>query len=477
MTGPTLRAGAWVLLDNLSAAVIAFGFFVVSARVLPPFEFGVAALVVSVAQMATPMIDSLFHDAIIQREDLTEEDVQTAFTASMIWAIVLAAAIILLSPAIAAATHAPPVSLYLPWTALIILSSGLMAVPSALARRSMEFRILAIRTISARTLATGLGLYLLVTGHGVWAVVAQAVVAQILSALFLVLAMRPSFRPMIETTRLKYLLQFASASMGTQILLFGSSRAFTLIMSGLLGPAAAGFWAVALRFVEPLQVMAATTLGQFTLPIYSRRQSDPQALQALFASGSRQSSLLLVPMFVGLGLCAYPLIALLVGEQWLAAAPLMAIICLVFAVIASRQLVEITLTSIGAPHLNLLIQLAAILLSLAGFAIGSGGGLLHATLGWALRAVPFVTLAAFFLRKRAHIPLRAQAAAIGPIFLASGVMAAAVIALQRLALGGHPALIVLIASVAVGVAVYFLMVMLLDRDARQDLKAVRRVFR
>ena len=469
MSGANLKSGSWVLLDNLFAAVVAFGFFVVSARVLSPFDFGVAARAISVAQIATPMIESLFHDAIIQREDLQPDDVQTAFTTALLWSIVIAALLILASPAIASLTGAPPLAQYLPWMALSVLASGLVAIPSALARRQMDFRALAIRTILARTIATIIGLVLIFRGVGIWGVVVQAIAAALLSAVFILIVMRPSFRLLIDRTRLGYLLRFASASMGTQLLLFASSRVFTLLMSGLLGPVAAATWAVALRFVEPLQVMAATTLGQFTLPIYSRKQADRAALEGLFLSGSRRASLVLVPMFVGLAACAGPIITLFVGEQWLAAAPLMAVICLVFAVVASRQLVEITLTSLGAPQLNLVVQAAAILLSLVGFAIGARAGLFDATLGWSLRALPFVTVAAWFLYSRAGISLGKQCVAVAPVFAASGVMAAAVIAAQRTLLVGHGTIVTLIGSIATGVVSYLIAALLLDRHTRSDL--------
>jgi O-antigen/teichoic acid export membrane protein len=241
----------------------------------------------------------------------------------------------------------------------------------------------------------------------------------------------------------------------------------------LLGPVSAATWAVALRFVEPLQLMAATTVGQFTLPIYARKQTDAAALEALYLSGTRRSSLLLVPMFVGLGACAGPVITLFVGPQWLVAQPLMAIICLVFAVIASRQLVEITLTSLAAPHLNLVIQAVAIALSLIGFAVGAQDGLLGATIGWAMRVLPFVTLAAWFLWRRAGISLAAQAATLGPIYAASGLMALAVITLQSSLLAGQPPIVMLIGSIVAGVVVYFAAALLLDRHTRSDLAMLR----
>lgn len=472
MSGAGLRSGSWVLLDNVASAAIAFGFFVMTARLLPPLEFGIAAIAVSVSQILLPLIDSLFHDALIQRENLDEDDIQAAFSATLLWSLVIAAALVLFAPVIGELTNTPSLSRYLPWLALSALSSGVVAVPSAIARRHMQFRALAMRSVFGRSIAAVIGLALVLADAGIWAVIVQAVLANVLCAIFLVLAIKPSFRLVFAWRRLKPLLRFAGPAMGTQLLLFSSSRVFTLMFSALQGPIAAATWNVALRFVEPLQLVAVTALGQFTLPIYARQQNDTSGMRDLFIIGTRRSSLMLVPMFVGLGACSKPVIAMFAGEQWLPAAPLMSMICLTFAVIASRQLVEITLTSLAMPHLNLLIQATAIALSLVGFAGGTSHGLWGATLGWSLRVLPFVTLAALFMRSRADVCLRKQAAAVAPIFAASGIMTAAVLLVERL-LEGYPAPVTLIAAVASGVAVYGAAIFVLDRHIWADLQALR----
>jgi len=473
MSGSGIRSGSWVLLDNLAAAGIAFGFFVLTARILTPTEFGVAAIAISISQILLPLVDSLFHDAIIQREELEPKDVQVALTATFLWSLVVAAAMVLLAPALAVLTNAPSLTVYMPWLAIAALASGVMAVPSALARRQMEFRALAIRTVLGRSISAAIGLALALWGFGVWAVVVQAVLASLLSAIFLFAAMRPSLRFVFDFARLRGLLHFAGPAMGTQLLLFASSRVFTLIFSALLGPATAAMWNVALRFVEPLQVVAATALGQFTLPIYSRKQKDGEGLRELFIVGSRRASLVLVPMFVGLGACARPVIEVMVGEQWLPAAPLMAVICLTFAVVASRQLVEITLTSLGFPALNLMLQAVAILLSFGGFAIGTYYGLFGATLGWSLRALPFVMLGAVLIKRRAGVPLMDQVRAIAPVYAASGLMALAVIGVEYIA-GGWPPPLMLVAAIATGVVAYVPLVLLLEPHVREDIRSIVR---
>ena len=460
--------GAWLLLDNASAAIFAFVFFVVTARLLPSAEYGAAALALSLAQIATPMIESLFHDALIQREDLLDRHVRTATAATLLWALLLALLLWIGAPLAAVMFGAPLLADCLPWFGVALIGSGLMAVPAALARRRMEFRLLAIRTVSARSIATVIGLALAFSGAGIWSVAAQFVLSALLSAIFLLLTTKEPLKLGLDRTSLGELLRFAMPTMGSQFLLYANSRIVTLLVGGFIGPVAAGGWNVAMRFVEPLQTMAATTIGQFALPIYARRQADRRGLARAWAIGTRRAAFLLVPMFVGLGVCAEPVLVLFVGTRWAGVAPAMLIICLVMALIMARQLCEIVFTSIGAPRINLVVQLQASLLSLGGAAIGAPFGLLPATIGWSLRALPFLSWSAWLMRSRAEIGLADQWRAMRGSLLAAAVMAVGMIAVQAMVPDYRSAGLRLLWLIPLGGSFYVAALLAFDGVARSD---------
>lgn len=470
---PQIRSGLWLLLDNVSAALLAFSFFIVTARLLTPLEFGVGALALSIVQIATPMVESLFHDALIQRDVLDERHVRTATTATLIAAIALAGLFWLAAPSVAWLLNAPLLARCLPWMGMALIASGAQAVPAAQARRAMTFRLLAIRTVSARTTATIVGILLAASGAGVWSIVAQFVLSAALSALFLAITVRPNLRPMLDRTALREMLPFAAPAVGSQVLLFANSRIVTVMIGAIMGPIAAGTWNVALRFAEPLQMLVATTLGQLALPIYARKQNDQAAMSDIFLLGSRRANLILVPMFVGLAACARPVLILFVGAHWLAAAPIMAIICLVMAVLMARQLGEIVFTAVGKPKLNLWLQTQASALSFLGVAIGARFGIVAAAIGWSTRVLPFLVLAPKMLRRETGITIRHQLGVATAPFLASGAMALALLALQSVAVLPVAAGQSLLMLVPVGCIVYAAALWLYDPSVREDLATGR----
>ena len=463
MTSPMVRSGAWVALDNLSAAVLSFLFFVITARFLSPVEFGIAAIALSLTQLVQPAIDSLFHDAIIQKKSLSKSDVAATATFNLAWSCLLALALCGLSPAIASLFAIPELATYLPWMGLCFVASGFAAVPSAEARREMKFRWLAIRTIAGRLLGVAVGLWMLRQGYGVWAVIAQAVLSSVSSAVLLIAAtgIRLGRTP---SAVLRPLLLFSAPLIGTQLLQFGSSRLVTLIIGATLGPVASGTWNVAFRFIEPFHIMLATIFGQVTLPLLSRRQEEIRALRRYFLVSVRLIAMFACPAFVGLALVAPDLIQIFVGEKWAAAAPLTRVVAVVTMLLLLRQAAEITLTAAGHPKFTFYTHAASVFLSTVGTALGALLGLLPAVIGWSSRALPFLTINIRFVARQIGITMPQQLApAVAPL-LACCAMAAAVV-LLRTHVPANP-LVLMLSSAAVGAPVYLLALFAIDRRAR-----------
>lgn len=464
------RSGAWVALDNISAALLAFIFFVVTARLLSAEQFGTAALALSIAQIVQPLIDSLFHDAVVQRQTLTKVDLTTAGTVCFLWSLLLALSLWGTAPAIAAGLSSPDLVYYLPWMGLAFVFAGASAVAAAEARRAMQFRWLAIRTIIGRTVGNAVGLWMAWQGFGVWAVVVQYLVSQALASLLL-LAGAQLHLGAISLAKLRPLLAFAAPTVGTQFLLYANSRVITLVIGGAMGPVAAGTWSVAFRFVEPLQAVLATTVGQFCLPLFSRRQDDRDTMAHYFSQGTHYIAILLAPALLGLAVCAEKVVFLFVGEQWLAAVPVMQIVCVVTAILLIRQMAEIVLTARGRPRFTLYTHAVAGLLSIAGVGGGVAFGLLPATAGWTLRVLPFLTLNAYYIRKELGVSLSRQwAEPLGPV-AAALVMGIALFMLDAAALETIRPAVALGIMVVTGLGIYSVMLFVIDRQFRNLLRS------
>src|SRR5262245_16759777 len=109
------RAGIWALVDNVMAAALSFAFFVIIAQVLSPVEFGIGAIALSLVQILQPLVESLFHDVIVQKPVLRDSDVKAATLSTILFGCLIAGALLLCAPLIARVFDTDALRDYMLW--------------------------------------------------------------------------------------------------------------------------------------------------------------------------------------------------------------------------------------------------------------------------------------------------------------------------------------------------------------------------
>ena len=145
------------------------------AALLGPHDFGVVAMaLVFIALRPACCRSRASSTAIIQREDLDDEHLDSAFWLNLVWCVVLAGACALsLAGWWADVNDMPELGAVIQVLSLMIVIEGLEIVQQALMERQLDFKRLAIRTNVAVLLGGAVGLPLALAGAGVWALVGQ----------------------------------------------------------------------------------------------------------------------------------------------------------------------------------------------------------------------------------------------------------------------------------------------------------------
>ncbi|MES2144164.1 MAG: oligosaccharide flippase family protein, partial [Pseudomonadota bacterium] len=90
------------LVNILVATVITAAVFLVASRFLSPGDFGIVALAASIVILTSCAITIAFGDALVQRADLRDDNLDTVFWACVGFATLLYAALWISTPMIAA---------------------------------------------------------------------------------------------------------------------------------------------------------------------------------------------------------------------------------------------------------------------------------------------------------------------------------------------------------------------------------------
>ena len=366
-------AGATVAAQGVKFC-LRFGSAIVLGRLLVPADFGIVAMVSPVLAFIGTLNDLGFAQAIVQRRDITAAQVSHLFWINVLASLVLAAVLMLAAPLVGWLYGEPrTVGITLAMTVSLVIGT-LGIVPSALLSRQMRFVAASAIEVGSLVVSVGLSIGLALAGFGYWSLV----LAQIAStatgmvAVFAAAGWRPRFRH--TRAPIGSLVRFGANLTGVNLATYVSMMADNIIVGAVAGKNALGLYDRSYTLaLQPLgQLMA--PLGRVAMPLLSRFEDDPDRLRWSYLLMVRLGVLLTAPAMIVCVVLHGPVIALLLGPRWAAAAPVFAWICLggVFASIFSSTGWLFTVQDRTGEQLRLSLATAAI--SVASFAIGIAWG-------------------------------------------------------------------------------------------------------
>ncbi len=427
----TARSALWSLVENGGLSLISMGSLIIYTHVLSTAEFGLFSIVLALVELLQVAVTMLFHDALVQRGEATERHFDSAFSFSVALGVGLFLLCCVCSPLFASLVDNPGAALILCSMALCLPAASFSATIVARQRRELSFRPLAVRSLVGRFAGAFAGILLVVLGAGVWGLVAQQVLIQLVGSLLLWYTCdeRPKLR--FSVKEFKELISFGMYAVSALFLNFAVKRVFTVLTGLFLGVTVAGYLNLSFRALDVFWAISATAITQVALPMLSGLRSDPLRQKRTFQIATGFVCTALYSLFIGMALTAPETVSVLFGSKWLPSAPYITALALLVIVQAPRLMVTPMLTALGRPRdlmigkaVELLFVLAAIFLSRVpslGWAVGIWIGRELVSVVVLSRMVKSATMLGFIDQFRGTaVPL-----------LSSAIMAVAVFLLRR----------------------------------------------
>ena len=464
----TAKSLVWSTVENGGLAVISFVSLIVYMRLLSAADFGLFSAALALVELLGVLVTMLFHNALVQRPDVTESDFNTAFTATMALSLLLAAWCWAMAPLFATSMHQAGAARVLTWMGLVFPCSAVSATLVARQRRLFAFRALALRSLVGRAVGGGIGIAAAFMGAGLWSLVLQQILIAAIGSLVLWMAADKTPRLRFRYGEFKQMIGFGALSVSGLLLSSSIRRVFTLLASSFLGVEAAGYLNLSFRVVDVFWAIAATAVGQVALPLMAGLQFEPDRLKRAYQASTQFSCLALYPCFVGLGAVAPDVVEVLFGHRWQPSSPYVTVLGFLVLLQVPRLVFTPLLTALGRPRDPLVGLLAELL-----FMLGVSWTLGMPSLPWAIALwvaseCVLVLVSSWVLRRATGYSVIEQFGGVLKPLLASLLMAAAVIE-TRLQLPAELGPVLRLAVLLpLGATVFALAIFILDRRLVKD---------
>ncbi len=476
MSRAAVHGAAWTALQLWGANAGGFVVFIILGRLLTPSDFGVVAAAYTVTLLFRVVVDAGFTRYLVQRPSLPLIYADTAFWISLTLAVFFTGLAFILAPYFAQLFGMPGLTIVIRVLSSLFILTALDATQSGLLDRNMQFKVQAIRHLTATGIAGVIAITLAFAGAGVWALVSQQLALEMVTVVLLwrLSPWRPRFRA--STVCLRDLVPFGLRMSTIRLTQFAMTNADNFFVGIVFGKVALGFYVIAYRMFSVLNDLFIMVINRVALATFSRLQHDRELVNTAFYRASRIGSLLTLPAYVGLALLSRQVIVLLFGVKWLPSAPLLAVLMIAAFAQGQLTLCGSYATGIGWIRNEFSWTLAIATVQVAAFAVAA-----HFSVFAVAASVGIVLLAAWParlvpLRKLGGIRLREYFAHYPQLVASTLVMAAGVAAIRYAVAGASPAAALAI-EIPVGVVLMLGSLRLLDPKLLAEVRQMVRTMR
>jgi len=328
LAGSAVRGGAITLLAQAGRIVVGFCSTVVLARLLTPFDFGLVAMAVAVVGVADLLRDFGLSTAAIQAAELSKAQQNNLFWVNSMVGLLCGIGVYLCSFPIAGFFDQPELVGVIQALAVTFFLGGVATQFKVQINRQLRFGRLAVIELGAPLTGFLGALALSFVTRTYWVIVAQLLITAVVG-LVLSIALSGWWPGLPKRSgNIRRLLSVGVDLFGTQLVAYVAKNVDSIAIGRFWGASQLGIYDRAYQvLVVPLNQLNAP-LSRVAIPIFSRIAKQQQRFAAAIRTAQLMSTYLTGTVFALVAALATPVVAMLFGDQWLAAAPVLAILAI-----------------------------------------------------------------------------------------------------------------------------------------------------
>jgi len=353
----TVKGVGWTTTEMILRHGVSFVIGIVLARILSPDEYGLIGILTIFISLFEIIVDGGFAHALIRKQDANNIDYCTVFYTNLLLSMLMAGILFCSARPIAQFFNREELIPLTKALSPIVIINALAIVQRVQLSKKLDFKSQAIITFVSALVSGGVGIWMAVSGYGVWALAGQQLSNAGINTILLWCFNRwwPGLRFSWNSFREMW-------SFGWKLLVGGvlnslSGQVHNAVIGKIYAPATLGQYTRGNQFVAIASSNISNIVGKVTYPVLSVIQNDQDKLRASY---KRLIKTVALPTFVLLmGMCsmAKPLLLALIGPKWDAAPVFMQILCFSMLVNPLQRLNINALLVKGRSDLNLRINI------------------------------------------------------------------------------------------------------------------------
>ena len=321
----------WRFLERSGAQIVQFIVSIILARLLDPELYGTVAIVTAITTIMQVFITSGLGTALVQKKDSDDVDFSTVFYFNVVMCLVVYAVMFFAAPLIAMLYDMPELTPIVRVLSLTLVISGVRNIQHSYVSKHMLFKNFFFSTIGGTIASAIVGIAMAYAGFGVWALVGQQISNILIGTvvLWFTVKWRPKWKFSFDS--LKTLFSFGWKLLVSSLIDSVYNEIRTFVIGAKYSSADLAFYDKGKKFPNLIVQNVNTSIDSVLLPVLAKEQDNRERVKAMTRRAIKTSTYIMMPLMMGLAVCAEPVVRLLLTEKWMGCVLFMRVFCFTYA--------------------------------------------------------------------------------------------------------------------------------------------------
>lgn len=347
----------WSLLEKGGQQGISFLVFMVIARLVGPAEYGLANVAFVIFTIVNLLILAIV-DGIVNLQIEDDERLSTLFWAVVGLGVLMSLLCIGAAWPLAAAMDEPRLRDLILWFAIIPVLLALASVPSMILMKELDFRVYALRSLSASTIGGAVGIAAAFNGLGAFSLILQQITLFGVANLVVWLSVKWRPRALFDRKLLGVTIRPGLKMVGSTFITVIEREVPRILIMFLIGPLALGYYSFVARVRYAVQDIIVNPPFAVLYPALAKLKHDRDGQVAILGIFIAATGALIFPALTAAAVAAPLYMPLFFGHKWDDVIPLLQVFILCGALLPLQAIVREMLRS--HDHLQSFLRLQAV---------------------------------------------------------------------------------------------------------------------
>ena len=443
---------SWRFLQSISRSLISFVIQIVLARYLLPEDFGLIAIANVFITIANVFIDTGLSQGIVQKKDITDNQINCIAVLNVVISIVLYLIIFIIAPLVARVFDNTLLVNILRILGIVIIVSGISSPIQAVLYKNFKYKKIFLFSLISVIVQGFVGIVLVIMNAGIWALVYSNLLQAVVYALLLVCFCRLKGKLQFSFNSIWSIINFSYKLLLQSLLNTIYNNLQSLLMGKYYSKASLGYMSKGQQFPYLIMNNVDGALSNVLFSSFSYTQDDIKLTIKLLRQSMRMSLYVCVPLMVGLACVSDTLIPLLLTDKWMGAIPFVKIFCCICILWPMSARVHV-LNALGKSGITLKLNIVGKCIGVVCMLIALPMGVFELAFASFIGSIISLFIGVYAVSRNLSYSIKDQLKDLLPSIGMSVIMGLVVNSLELLNLHG---ILLLVLQVIVGIIVYII---------------------